>query len=140
MTTEIDEEFPGNQVILPNPNLNPSSSDDHCCSSKYCGRWISFVLVYFFTFVLIAYYAFVERYPECHTETVPGGYNNQTETWTDRQEIEVCKDKPFYVAIFPGFALMMGSLFAFMCLGIVIVVLEHNWWWFAECCGFTSDD
>ena len=137
MTTEIDEESPGTQVTLPYSN---DSSDDHCCSSKYCGRWISFVLVYFFTFVLIAYYAFVERYPECHTETVPGGYNNQTETWTDRQEIEVCKDKPFYVAIFPGFALMMGSLFAFMCLGIVIVVLQHTCRWFAECCGFTSDD
>ena len=95
---------------------------------NFWGRLISFVIVSIFTFVLIAYYAIVSRDPECHTEIVPEGYNNQTETWTERQEIEVCEDRTFDKAILPGLLLLIGSLFVF-------VVLSNICGSFAVCCG-----
>ena len=87
---------------------------------------ISFLPVCLCTCVLIAFYAMLS--PKCHTEIVPEGYNNQTETWTERQEIEVCEDRTFDKAILPGVLLFIGSLFVF-------VVLSNICGSFAVCCG-----
>ena len=113
-------------------------------SLNFWGRLISFVIVSIFTFVLIAYYAIVSRDPECHTEIVPEGYNNQTETWTERQEIEVCEDPTWDKAILLGVALFIGTL---LLLFMGLVVLSHVSLFLLfllkpifRCCGLNPDD
>ena len=78
---------------------------------------ILFLPVYLCTCVLIFKFQ-----KDCHTEKYPGGeYNNQTETWTERQEIEVCTDTEWLGAILAGVALFMVTLlcFVFICLPVL---------------------
>ncbi len=60
---------------------------------------------------------------DCHTEKYPGGeYNNQTETWAERQEIdEVCTDTEWTGAILAGVALFMISLLCFVFIGLPVL-------------------
>ena len=103
---------------------------------------ISFLPVCLCTCVLIAFYAMLS--PKCHTEIVPEGYNNQTETWTERQEIEVCEDPTWDKAILLGVALFIGTL---LLLFMGLVVLSHVSLFLLfllkpifRCCGLNPDD